>query len=351
MNSKRKIKVGIVGGTGYTGIELLRLLATHPHAEIAAVTSRQDAGTAVAAMFPSLRGRIALDFVAPAQAGLERCDAVFFATPNGVAMSEAPPLLDAGVRVVDLSADFRLRDVAEWEQWYKLKHAAPGLLKESVYGLSEMHRKEIRVARLVANPGCYPTAIQLGFLPLLEQRLVDPAWLIADAKSGVSGAGRKAEMHILFAEAADNFSAYGVSGHRHWPEIRQGLVQAAGGAVGLTFTPHLAPMIRGIHATLYARVTRDVDFQALFEERFAGDGFVDVMPAGSHPDTRSVRGSNLCRIALHRPRQDASRRDVLVVLATIDNLVKGASGQAIQNMNIMFGFPEGAGLGSLPVVP
>ena len=347
----RKLRIGIVGGTGYTGVELLRLLATHPHAEVVAVTSRQDAGTAVCAMFPSLRGQVALDFVAPAQAGLDRCDVVFFATPNGVAMSEAPPLLEAGVRVVDLSADFRLREAAQWEQWYKLKHASPGLLKEAVYGLCEVNREAIRGARLVANPGCYPTAIQLGFLPLLEKRLVDPAWLIADAKSGVSGAGRKAEMHTLFAEAADNFSAYGVSGHRHWPEIRQGLVQASGGEIGLTFTPHLTPMIRGIHATLYARVTREEDFQALFEKRFAGEAFVDVMPPGSHPDTRSVRGSNLCRIALHRPPQDASRRDVLVVLATIDNLVKGASGQAVQNMNIMFGFPEGAGLGTLPVVP
>ena len=351
MAGAEKIKVGIVGGTGYTGVELLRLLALHPHAQIAAVTSRQDAGTPVAAMFPSLRAHVALSFSEPAKAGLNRCDVVFFATPSGVAMSDAPPLLEAGVRVIDLSADFRLRDITEWEHWYKLKHASAGLVGEAVYGLCEMNRESIRGARLVANPGCYPTAVQLGFLPLLEAGLVDPANLIADAKSGVSGAGRKAELHISFSEASDNFSAYGVSGHRHWPEIRQGLMQAARQEVGLTFTPHLVPMIRGIHATLYARLVRDADFQAVYERRYASEAFVDVLPPGSHPDTRSVRASNTCRIALHRPRQSAARSDILVILATIDNLVKGASGQAIQNMNIMFGFPEGAGLGSLPVVP
>ena len=351
MTQQRRIKVGIVGGTGYTGVELLRILATHPQAEIRAVTSRQDAGTPVAKMFPSLRGRVELAFAEPAKAGLASCDVVFFATPNGVAMSEAPALLAQGVRVVDLSADFRIRDIAEWEEWYRMKHASPALVAEAVYGLCEINREAIRGARLIANPGCYPTAVQLGFIPLLEAGLIDRDWLIADAKSGVSGAGRKAEMHILFSEAADNFSAYGVSAHRHWPEIRQGLARAAGAEVGLTFTPHLTPMIRGIHATLYARIAREADFQALFEARYAKEPFVDVMPAGSHPDTRSVRASNLCRIALHRPHQATGRKDILVVLSTIDNLVKGASGQAIQNMNIMFGLPETAGLESVPVVP
>lgn len=351
MASVERIKVGIVGGTGYAGVELLRLLAAHPHAEVVAVTSRQEAGTPLAAMFPGLRGHVGLSFSEPAKAGLDRCDVVFFATPSGVAMSDVPPLLEAGVRVIDLSADFRLRDVAEWERWYKLKHASPALVNEAVYGLCEMNREAIRGARLIANPGCYPTAIQLGFLPLLGEGLVDPANLIADAKSGVSGAGRKAELHTSFSEVSDNFSAYSVSGHRHWPEIRQGLAQAAGQEVGLTFTPHLAPMIRGIHATLYARVMRDVDFQALYEKRYRNEAFIDVLPSGSHPDTRSVRASNMCRIALHRPRQSASRSEILVILATIDNLVKGASGQAVQNMNIMFGFQEGTGLGLLPVVP
>ena len=350
MNAK-KLKIGIVGGTGYTGVELLRLLARHPNAELSVITSRAETGTPVAKLFPGLRGHVDLSFTAPDPSALARCDLVFFATPNGVAMSEVRGLLDKGVRVIDLSADFRLRDVAEWERWYKTKHAAPELVAEAVYGLCEVNREAIRAAHLVANPGCYPTAVQLGFLPLLEAGVVDLEHLIADAKSGVSGAGRKAEAHLLFSEAADNFMAYGVSGHRHWPEIRQGLAQLASREVGLIFTPHLTPMIRGIHATLYARVTRETDFQALYERRYAAEPFVDVMPAGSHPDTRSVRAANQCRIALHRPNETNARADTLVVLSVIDNLVKGAGGQAVQNMNLMFGYPETLGLEAVPVVP
>jgi N-acetyl-gamma-glutamyl-phosphate reductase len=349
--STRKLKVGIVGGTGYTGVELLRLLAAHPHVELAVITSRAEAGTAVAKIFPSLRGRVGLSFSAPDPEALGGCDLVFFATPNGIAMGQVRALLDKGSRVIDLSADFRLRDVAEWERWYKAKHAAPDLIAEAVYGLCEVNRESIRAARLVANPGCYPTAVQLGFLPLVEAGLVDVDHLIADAKSGVSGAGRKAETHLLFSEASDNFMAYGVPGHRHWPEIRQGLAQLARRDVGLVFTPHLTPMIRGIHATLYARVTREADFQALYETRYASEPFIDVLPPGSHPDTRSVRAANQCRIALHRPQESSARADTLVVLAVIDNLVKGAAGQAVQNMNIMFGYPETLGLEALPVVP
>ncbi|OGA73540.1 MAG: N-acetyl-gamma-glutamyl-phosphate reductase [Betaproteobacteria bacterium RIFCSPLOWO2_12_FULL_66_14] len=345
------IDVGIVGGTGYTGVELLRILARHPQVQLMAVTSRSDAGTPVAKMFPSLRGRVKLAFSDPATAELEKCDAVFFATPNGVAMSQARPLLEAGVKVIDLSADFRLQDVAEWEQWYKMKHAAPGLVAEAAYGLPEVHRAAIRHSRLVANPGCYPTAVQLGFLPLVESGAVDLDHLIADAKSGVSGAGRKAEMHILFSEASDNFAAYGVPGHRHLPEISQGLSGVAGRPVGLTFVPHLTPMIRGIHATLYARITKALDFQKLYEARFADEPFVDVLPAGSHPDTRSVRAANTCRIAIHRPRNPVSGDDVLVILSVIDNLTKGAAGQAVQNMNLMFGLEETTGLQDLPLVP
>jgi len=341
------IKAGIVGGTGYTGVELLRLLGQHPQVELRAITSRGDAGTAVADMFPSLRGRVGLNFVDPGTAKLDACDVVFFATPNGIAMSQARALLDAGVKVIDLSADFRIKEQAEWEKWYGMKHAAPELIAEAVYGLPEINREKVRSARLVANPGCYPTAVQLGFLPLIESGAVDTAHLIADAKSGVSGAGRKAEVHTLFAEAADNFKAYGVAGHRHLPEIRQGLSIAAGKPVGLTFTPHLTPMIRGIHATLYARISREMDFQALYETRFKAEPFVDVLPFASHPETRSVRASNMCRIALHRPQGG----DTLVVLSVIDNLVKGAAGQAIQNMNIMFGFDECAGLTQIPVLP
>jgi N-acetyl-gamma-glutamyl-phosphate reductase len=298
-------------------------------------------------MFPSLRGRVSLRFCEPEQAGLQRCDVVFFATPNGVAMQQARALLDAGIRVIDLAADFRLRDAAVWEKWYGTSHACPDLLSQAVYGLPEMQRERIRTARLVANPGCYPTAVQLGFLPLIEAGVVDTAHLIADAKSGVSGAGRKAEMHILFSEASDNFKAYGVPGHRHLPEIRQGLSSAANTEVGLTFVPHLTPLIRGIHATLYARLLREVDLQQLYEERYAPEPFVDVLPAGSQPDTRCVRGANHCRIAVHRPQGG----DTVVVLSVIDNLVKGAAGQAVQNMNLMFGLPEATGLDGLALLP
>ena len=345
------IKAGIVGGTGYTGVELLRLLVQHPQVELKAITSRKEAGTPVAQMFPSLRRRVELAFVEPSARALAGCDVVFFATPNTVAMGEARAVLEGGARIVDISADFRIRDVAEWERAYKTKHAAPELVREAVYGLPEMNREQVRRARLVANPGCYPTSVQLGFLPLVEAGVVDVEHLIADAKSGVSGAGRKTELNLMFAEASDNFAAYNVMGHRHWPEIRQGLAQAAKRDVGLVFTPHLTPLIRGIHATLYARVTKEADFQKLFEKRYAGEPFVDVMPAGSHPDTRSVRAANTCRLAVHRPPESAKRSDTLVVLSVIDNLVKGASGQAVQNMNLMFGLAETTGLEQVAVVP
>jgi N-acetyl-gamma-glutamyl-phosphate reductase len=341
------IKVGVVGGTGYTGVELLRLLARHPGVKLEAITSRGDAGTAIAEMFPSLRGWIDLAFVTPQDADLAACDVVFFATPNGIAMKQARELVDAGVRVIDLAADFRIRDVAEWQKWYGMEHAAPELVAEAVYGLPELNRDKIRSARVLANPGCYPTAVQLGFLPLIEAGLVDGDRLIADAKSGVSGAGRKAEIHTLLAEAADSFKAYGVTGHRHLPEIRQGLSLVSGKPVGLTFVPHLLPMIRGIHATLYATLTGEADLQALYESRYQDEPFVDVMPAGTHPETRTVRASNMCRIAVHRPQG----ADVVVVLSVIDNLVKGAAGQALQNMNIMFGLDERAGLDIVPVSP
>ncbi len=345
--TQRMLNVGIVGGTGYTGVELLRLLARHPSARLSVITSRTEAGMPVSDMFPNLRGHVDLCFTVPDAAALAACDVVFFATPNGVAMKEARALFDAGVRIVDVSADFRIHDVKVWEKWYGMQHACPELIAEAVYGLPEMNRDRIRSARIVANPGCYPTAVQLGFLPLMEAGIIDPAYLIADAKSGVSGAGRKAETHTLLAEAADNFKAYGVGGHRHLPEIIQGLTQAAGQPVGLVFTPHLTPMIRGIHATLYGRLSGDADLQALFEKRYANEPFVDVMPQGAHPETRSVRGANLCRIAVHRPQQG----NTVVVLSVIDNLVKGASGQAVQNMNIMFGLPEATGLDHIALLP
>ncbi|MFZ1326423.1 MAG: N-acetyl-gamma-glutamyl-phosphate reductase [Candidatus Contendobacter sp.] len=342
------IKAGIVGGTGYTGVELLRLLASHPAVELVVITSRGEKGIAVGTLFPNLRGRIDLRFIEPDDTVLRGCDVVFFATPNGTAMKSAPTLLEAGVKVIDLAADFRLRRVEDWEQWYGMPHACPALLADAVYGLPEVNRHAIRTARLVANPGCYPTAVQLGFLPLLEAGVIDRESLIADAKSGVSGAGRKAEVGILLAEAGDNFKAYGVSGHRHWPEIQQGLTALSGGPVDLVFTPHLTPMIRGIHATLYATLTQPhTDVQALFAQRYAAEPFVDVLPPQSHPETRSVRGANQCRIAVHRPRNGKT----VVVLAVIDNLVKGAAGQAVQNMNLMFDLPETTGLDQIALLP
>ncbi|MDX1824003.1 MAG: N-acetyl-gamma-glutamyl-phosphate reductase [Thiohalomonadales bacterium] len=342
------IKAAIVGGTGYTGVELLRLLAAHPEVELRAITSRSEAGLAVADMFPNLRGHVELAFCEPDQAGLTECDVVFFATPNGIAMQHVPALLEAGVRVIDLAADFRLKDPDEWAQWYGQTHACPDLLNEAVYGLPEVNRAEVAKARLVANPGCYPTAVQLGFLPLLENDLVDSSRLIADAKSGVSGAGRKPSVGTLLGEAGESFKAYAVPGHRHLPEIRQGLQRVTNSPVGLTFVPHLTPMIRGIHATLYAELTGKVaDFQQLYESRYANEPFVDVLPAGSHPETRSVRGANMCRISIHRPQGG----NTLVVLSVIDNLVKGAAGQAVQNMNIMFGLAETSGLDNIALLP
>jgi N-acetyl-gamma-glutamyl-phosphate reductase len=342
------IRAGIVGGTGYTGVELLRILALHQEVEVAVVTSRADAGVRVDAVYPSLRGYINAVFTVPDVDALAACDVVFFATPNGTAMLMAEQLLVRGVKVIDLSADFRLQDAKEWSQWYGMEHACPDLIREAVYGLPEMNREAIKSARLIACPGCYPTSVQLGFLPLLESGLIDPDHLIADVKSGVSGAGRKAELATLMSECGESFKAYSVPGHRHLPEIRQGLTRAAGKPVGLTFVPHLTPMIRGIHATLYARLQEDAgDLQALYEQRYQGEVFVDVLPKGAHADTRSVRGSNRCQIAIHRPQGGQT----VVILSVIDNLVKGASGQAVQNMNLMFGLEEDLGLKTVALYP
>jgi N-acetyl-gamma-glutamyl-phosphate reductase len=344
------IRAGIVGGTGYTGVELLRILALHPEVEVevAVVTSRADAGTRVDAVYPSLRGVINVLFTAPEMESLAHCDVVFFATPNGTAMLMAEQLLARGVKIIDLSADFRLKDAAEWSHWYGMEHACPELIAEAVYGLPEIHREAIKQARLVACAGCYPTAVQLGFLPLLENGLIDSDHLIADVKSGVSGAGRKAELTGLMSEVGESFKAYGVSGHRHLPEIRQGLSLVAGKQVGLTFVPHLTPMIRGIHATLYSQLTASLDdIQALYEQRYQHEQFVDVLPKGAHPSTRDVRGSNNCHIAIHQPQGG----NTIVVLSVIDNLVKGASGQAVQVMNLLFALPEDLGLRILALYP
>lgn len=348
------IQVGIVGGTGYTGVELLRLLANHPQAEVSVITSRAEAGVPVADLYPSLRGHFDLAFTVPDVEVLSQCDAVFFATPHGVAQAMMPQLIERGVRVIDLSADFRIRDKGLWEQWYNQEHACPELIEKAVYGLPEVNREAIAQAQLVACPGCYPTATQLGLIPLLEKNLVDPTDLVVSAASGASGAGRQGKIDNLLTEVGDSFKAYAGGGHRHLPEIEQGLadVQPAGAeAVSVTFVPHLLPMIRGIHATTYANLSdlslSEEQLHALFVERYADEPFVDVLPLGSHPQTRTVKSSNVCRLAIFRPQG----RGKVVILSVIDNLTKGASGQAIQNMNIMFGFDEKAGLNQVALLP
>jgi len=342
------IRAGIVGGTGYTGVELLRILALHTDVEVAVVTSRADAGLRVDALYPNLRGSINAVFSLPEVDALAECDVVFFATPNGTAMLMAEQLLARGVKVIDLSADFRLKDAKEWSKWYGMEHACPDLIAEAVYGLPEVNREAIKRSRLIACPGCYPTAVQLGFLPLLENDLINARHLIADVKSGVSGAGRKAELATLMSETGESFKAYAVGGHRHLPEISQGLELVAGKPVGLTFVPHLTPMIRGIHATLYSQAQGELgDVQALYEQKYANETFVDVLAQGSHPDTRNVRGSNNCQISIHQPQGGQT----VVVLSVIDNLVKGASGQAVQNMNLMFGLQEDLGLRTIALYP
>lgn len=348
------IKVGIVGATGYTGVELLRLLAHHPDVEITCVTSRSEAGRPVADLYPSLRGHVDLRFVEPEQSVLKGCDAVFFATPHGVAQAMLPDLigrdLDSGPKIIDISADFRLRDRALWEQWYGQEHACPELIEQAVYGLPELNREAIKTARLVACPGCFPTVTQLGFIPLVEAGVVDSSRLIANAATGVSGGGRNAKVDFLFSEASDSFKAYGIAGHRHQPEIEQTLAQVApsGEKPVVTFIPHLTPMIRGIHATLYAPLLdQDCDLQSLFENRYRNEPFVDVMPQGSTPTTSSVKTSNVCRLSVFKPKGS----DLVVVLGVIDNLTKGASGQAVQCFNLMFGLEETTGISQPAVMP
>ncbi|WP_107688397.1 N-acetyl-gamma-glutamyl-phosphate reductase [Neisseria wadsworthii] len=349
MAASQKIKIGIVGATGYTGVELLRLLASHPHAEVSVVTSRGEAGVHIADYFPSLRGVYDLVFQAPDEADLAQCDTVFFATPHGVAMKEAPALLEKGVRVIDLSADFRLQDVPAWEKWYKHTHSSTDILKEAVYGLCEMNHEAIRKARLIAVPGCYPTCVSLPLLPLLEAEALQIGKpLIADCKSGVSGAGRGASVGTLLCEAGDNFKAYGVAGHRHLPEIKQTINQLQSGvAEHFVFVPHLTPMIRGMHATIYVHLQENLNPHRLLSDFYSNSKFVDVMPYGSIPETRSVRGANICRISVQR----APESDVWILMSVQDNLVKGAAGQAVQNLNIMFGFAEDAGLQAAPLLP
>lgn len=348
------ISVGIVGGTGYTGVELLRLLLRHPEVQVTVLTSRTEAGRRVDDMFPSLRGHTDLCYSDLNIEDLKQCDVVFFATPHGVAMKHAADLVAANTKVIDLAADFRLQDLAQFEKWYGMEHACPDILKDSVYGLSELNREQIKTAQVIGNPGCYPTTVQLGLAPLLKsaETLIKPKSIIIDAKSGVSGAGRKASLGMIYSENADNFKAYGVAGHRHHPEIVEALENISGQKDvfnHIVFVPHLVPMIRGMLSTMYIDLTDAgdaTDVQALYEQFYAQEQFVDVMPAGSSPETRSVRGANQLRIALYKPQTKK-----LVVLVAQDNLVKGAAGQAVQNMNLMFGFAEQAGLEVIGLLP
>jgi N-acetyl-gamma-glutamyl-phosphate reductase len=344
----KEINIGIIGGTGYTGVELLRLLAAHPAANVVCITSRSEEGRLVSDLYPSLRGHYDLAYQAPTPTLFDHCDVVFAATPNGVAMKYAESLYEKGIKLIDFSADFRINEEAIWSKWYGMEHACPHLLAQAVYGLPEFNREQIRGATLVANPGCYPTAVQLGYMPLLKNDLIETDSLIADCKSGASGAGRNASTGLLYSEISESVKAYAAAGHRHLPEIRQGLQEMTGEPLNLVFVPHLMPMIRGIHATLYAKLKRsDVDLQAIFEKAYADEPFVDVMPAGSHPDTRSVRGTNMCRIAVYHLKE----ANQALVLSVEDNVVKGAAGQAIQNMNIMMGLEETTGLNLPALVP
>jgi N-acetyl-gamma-glutamyl-phosphate reductase len=316
------------------------------------VTSREHAGTAIHDYFPNLRGHLSLSFSNPETADFSQCDVVFYATPHGVAMRSAATVLASGPKIIDLSADFRIKDVALWEEWYGTVHSAPDLVQQAVYGLPEVNREAIKTADIVAVPGCYPTAIQLGFLPLLEAGLIDSRRLIADAKSGVSGAGKKAAEDYLLCEASESIRAYALGGHRHHPEICQGLDAASNSPVGLTFVPHLTPMVRGILATLYAPLNSDnkvtiEQLQSIFEDRYAGEAFVDVLPQGILPATRDVRGTNRCSISVNY----SAHTNTVVVVCAEDNLVKGAAGQAIQNMNIMFGITETQGLNAIALNP
>ena len=342
------VRVGIVGASGYTGVELARILCNHPGVELTVATSRQYAGKPLSHAFPSLRGLVDLlceDLHGEALAA--RADLFFTAVPHQTAMNIVPQLLGAGRTVVDLSADFRLHDAAVYEQWYQV-HSARELLPVAVYGLPELHRREIRETRLVANPGCYPTSAVLGLAPLLRAGLIDPDTIIIDAKSGVSGAGRVAQAGSLYCEVADGFRAYKVGEHRHTPEIEQELSGISGRPVTVSFTPHLVPMSRGILSTIYAKATGPLaDLDELYRDFYREEEFVRTCPQGTYPATQFVRGSNYCDIGCkYDPRTGR-----VIVLSAIDNVVKGAAGQAVQNMNILCGFPENTGLGTVPLFP
>jgi N-acetyl-gamma-glutamyl-phosphate reductase len=335
------IKAGIIGATGYAGIELYKILLNHKSVEVIAMGSRADANSPVSDEFPELIGKCDLDFVAPTNDIFFDCGVVFFATPHGVAMNSAKTFLDKGIKVIDLGADFRIQDLEVWSKWYGMEHTQKDLVESCVYGLPETYEAQIKNANLIANPGCYPTTITLGLKPLLEQKLIDLNSIIADCKSGVSGAGRKPQMGTLLCEASENLKAYGVDNHRHKPEIEQELSLLAGEKIEITFVPHLIPMKRGMLATIYVDLIENIDdceVQKLFADYYKDNDFVFVLGENQQPQTASVVGTNNCQIGL---KQSGNK---LIITSVIDNVVKGASGQAVQNMNLMFGFDIGEGL-------
>ena len=345
------LRVGIIGASGYTGVELTRILTNHPECELTVVTSRQYAGQPLSTVFPNLREHIDLICEKPDLDRLkEKADFFFTAVPHKTAMDIVPILLAAGKKVVDLSADFRLRDAGVYEQWYQA-HSCPDLLQNAVYGLPELYRQHVSNAALTANPGCYPTSVILGLAPLLREHIIDHETLIIDSQSGTTGAGRTASVGTLFCEVADGFRAYKVGGtHRHIPEMEQELTALAGEKVTISFTPHLLPISRGILSTMYGSLVGSHDMQAiqtLYEDTYNKEPFVRICPQGTFPATQHVRGSNCCDIGL----QQDPRTGRIIIMSAIDNIAKGAAGQAVQNMNLMNDFPETQGLKGAPFFP
>jgi N-acetyl-gamma-glutamyl-phosphate reductase len=345
------VKVGIIGATGYTGGELVRILAQHPEAEITAITSRSHEGKKLEEVFYSLMGWNGPVFSgSDAPEAVVGCDVVFLAVPHGVAMKIAPVLLENKQKVIDFGADFRFRDHQVYESWYKQPHSQPELTKTAVYGLPELYRKEIRKAEIVGNPGCYPTSVILGLCPLIKKDLIDISRVIVDSKSGVSGAGRKADLGYHYPELFGNFKAYGVAGHRHTPEIEQELSKIAGSEIRISFTPHLLPVSRGILSTLHLSLKQSVttaEVEEIFMEAYQGEPFIKVLREPVLPELKGVVGTNCCHIGVRVDK----RTDQLIVVTVIDNMVKGASGQAVQNMNLMCNLPETMGLVQWPIYP
>jgi N-acetyl-gamma-glutamyl-phosphate reductase len=349
MAGQQRIRIGVLGASGYTGADLIRLAATHPNVEIAALVASSHAGKPLAEVFPHFAFLDAPDLVKPDEADWDGCDAVFSGLPHGTAQDIIKDL-PRGLRVIDMSADFRLKDAGTYRQWYGREHAAADLLESAVYGLTEHYGELIASARLVACPGCYPTASLLSLLPLVVAGLIDPAEIIIDAKSGTSGAGRGLKQNLLLAEAGEGLSPYSIGSHRHAPEMEQEIGKAAGREVTINFTPHLIPMSRGELVTCYVRLERSAsadDLRATLQDAYEGKPFVHIAPKGVIPATQNVRGSNYCQIGVFADR----RPDRAIVIGVIDNLVKGSAGQALQNFNLMFGLPEATGLQQLPLFP